>query len=86
MHMAGEPGWLTRGFLRAAFAYPFIDGACESVLALVAEDNRRALDINHRLGFREMARLPAAAPSGDLVIMQMRRAACRWLEDDANGS
>lgn len=80
MHMAGEAGWLTRGFLRAAFAYPFVEAGCRSVLAIVAASNVRALDINRRLGFDEVARLEDAAPDGALVLLQMRREACRWLE------
>lgn len=80
MHMAGEPGWLTRSFLRAAFAYPFLEAGCRTVLAVVAASNARALDIDRRLGFREVARLEEAAPDGDLVVMQLRRNDCRWLE------
>lgn len=81
MHMAGEPGWFTREFLRAAFRYPFVDGDCRVVLGIVDGQNERALDINRRLGFEQVARIEEGSPTGALVIMQMRRERCRWLKE-----
>lgn len=79
MHCAGEGAWLSRAVLRCLFHYPFVVADCRTVIATVPSDNARALNMNARLGFRELARVPDADPAGDIVIMVMRRAECRWL-------
>src|ERR1041384_5779625 len=52
MHCAGDPGWLTKSTLRTFFSYPFVDLRCVRVTATVARANKRALDLNRRLGFK----------------------------------
>lgn len=81
MHCAGIGQWLTRGLLRAAFRYPFVLAGKAVVIATVGSGNDRALRLNRHLGFREDGRIEGAHTDGALVIMSMRRAECRWLED-----
>ena len=79
MHMAGEPGWIDKGMLHAAFDYPFNVMGCNQVLAFVPSDNLVALDIDRRLGFKLVCELDGAHPDGSLFLMRMRREECKWL-------
>lgn len=79
MHCAGKGAWLSRRVLEHLFHYPFVVAGCKTVIATVPSDNARALSLNARLGFKELARVPDADPDGDIVIMAMRRAECRWI-------
>lgn len=80
MHVAGEPGWVDRAILRAAFHYPFVILGCRVVLGLVPSGNTVALQFNHDLGFTRVAEIPDAHPDGSLIVLQMRREECRWLK------
>lgn len=79
MHMAGEPGWIDKSMLTAAFDYPFNVMGCNQVLAMVPSGNAAALKINRRLGFEVVAELDGAHPDGSLFVMRMTRDNCKWL-------
>ena len=79
MHMAGEPGWLDKRLIHAAFDYPFNVMGCNQVLAFVPSDNIVALDIDRRLGFTLVTELDGAHPDGSLFLLRMRREECKWL-------
>jgi RimJ/RimL family protein N-acetyltransferase len=82
MHCAGDPGWLTRITLRAFFGYPFRQLGCIRVTATVARANRRALDMNRRLGFQIEGRIrDGYGPGRDGLLLGMLRHECRWIED-----
>ncbi len=87
MHCAGEPGWLTKGTIRAFFAYPFQQLACIRVTAIVAKANRRARDLDERLGFRMEGCIRDGFGVGrDGIVYGMTRAGCRWIEEkQSNG-
>lgn len=81
MHVAGSPGrrWLCRGFLRAAFAYPFHVCGVRRVSGYVDASNMDARRFNEHVGFREEARLHgAASDGGDVLIYVMYREGCRY--------
>jgi hypothetical protein len=80
MHMAGMPGWASIEMCWIAFDYPFNQLNVEQVLGTVASTDEKVLEYDHRLGFREIARIPRAVPDGDLVILSMLRDECRWLK------
>lgn len=80
MDMAGEPGWITRDMIWAAFDYPFNVLGCKVVIASVASSNTRAMRIDDRLGFKTECVIPSAHPRGDLVIRSMRKEDCVWLK------
>lgn len=81
LHTAGfDPHWMCRDLIWATFAYPFLQLGCLKVIGRVAETNRRALELDLKLGFIEEARIRDAYPDGDLIILTMRRDACRWLK------
>lgn len=81
MHCAGEPGWLTRASLKSLFGYPFHQLGCIRVTATVARANKRALDMNRRLGFQiEGCVRDGYGPGRDGLLLGMKRSECRWIE------
>jgi RimJ/RimL family protein N-acetyltransferase len=80
MHMAGDtPKWGSRRLLRAVFGYAFNQCGCNMVFGMVPSNNAKALEIDLRLGFTEIANIPGAHPDGSLHVLIMRRDNCRWL-------
>lgn len=79
MHMAGDPGWIDKAMLHAAFDYPFNTMGCNQVLAFVPSGNEAAMKINRRLGFEVVVELQGAHPDGSLFVMRMKRDNCKWL-------
>lgn len=82
MHMAVERAEaVTRDFVRAAFAYPFLVCGVKMVRGYVEASNEAARSIDERLGFRKDAVLEGAAQDGgDVIVYAMRRSECRFLE------
>lgn len=85
MHMAGEPGWMTREFIFRTFYYPFVQLGLLMVIGRVTGGNTRALDIDRRLGFKERLHLPEAHPDGGIHILTMHRDDCRWIKGYEHG-
>jgi RimJ/RimL family protein N-acetyltransferase len=80
MHCAGEPGWLTKATLRVFFSYPFHSLKCVRVTATVAKANKRALDMNRRLGFKIEGCIKDGYGTGrDGLLLGMRKAECKWI-------
>lgn len=82
MHVAGEGRWLTRDMVRACFDYAFNVAGLRVVIGLVPSTNAKALRFDKHVGFTEVGRIADAVPGGDLVIMQLRREHCRYLENE----
>lgn len=81
IHMAGvEDNWATREFLWVVYDYPFNALGVTWLYGLVDPLNERALDIDKRMGFREVTRLPGALGDRDLIVVGMKREHC-WLLD-----
>lgn len=81
MSCAGEVGWLTRRALAAFFSYPFVQLKCRRVTGIVHRKNKRARDLNERLGFRLEGVCKHGFETGDAIIYGMTRAECRWIKD-----
>jgi RimJ/RimL family protein N-acetyltransferase len=79
MHVAGDPGWLTRELLRVCFDYPFNVCKVNMIIGLVPSGNKEAIRFNTHLGFRLETTLVDAHPDGALLLMTMRRGECRYL-------
>lgn len=83
LHMAGfSPAWANRTFLWYAFDYPFRQLQCRRVFGISPQANSKALDIQRRLGFKEVARIDGVFPEGAAVISAMEHDKCRWLRYD----
>ena len=80
--VAAEPTrrWLTREYLRACFAYPFLVCGVKRLSGYVNESNEEARRFDEHLGFREEARLRGAAPDGgDVILYVMWKEWCRYV-------
>lgn len=75
-----RPELVSPRIVRQAFEFPFVVCNCEAVLALVDSTNEAALSFDTKLGFEEIARIPNGGPDGDLIVLRMLRADCRWLK------
>lgn len=81
MHVALETPTACRGLLRAAFDLPFVQLGLGMVTARVRSDNTRALELARHLGFSEAWRCRDGwAPGVDLLHLELRREACRFVE------
>ena len=81
IHTAGfTPKWISRDLLWLCFHYPFAQLACEYIFGQVPAHNLKALAFNHKMGFKEIARIADVFPEGDLVVMRMHRDECRYLK------
>lgn len=82
LHMAGAgDNWATREFLWMVYDYPFNVLGVTWLYGLLDPDNTLALEIDRRMGFREVACLPGALGDRDLIVMGMKREQCRMLRD-----
>lgn len=82
VHLCGVPGsrWMTRDFLRAGFAYPFLVCGVQRLSGYVNASNHAARRLNEHLGYQIEATLAGAAPDGgDVLIYVMRREDCRYV-------
>lgn len=87
MHVAALPKahWMTRKYLHVLFDYPFTQLKCKRVTAIVAESNKTCLKVMLHLGFQIEAILKDANPDGNLLVLVMFKADCRWIIPTARG-
>lgn len=81
IHVAALPGknWITKELLHRVFSYPFRQLGVKKLIGLVGSTNEAALKFDLALGFCIEATLKDAYPDGDLHILTMTQAQCRWL-------
>lgn len=80
VHVAGfRHGWLTREFMRVVFSYPYLQLSLPVVFAQIRASNRRALEFNLKIGFKEVCRLPDIYRDDVCVLTSMSKAECRWI-------
>jgi RimJ/RimL family protein N-acetyltransferase len=71
-----------KGLLFAAFDYPFNFLGVEKIIGIVNSLNTRAMNYDKKLGFTEVVRLEGMHDdSGDLVVLEMNKADCRWIKE-----
>jgi len=82
IHVTGDGShWSTKDFLKCVFAFPFKKWNLKVIIGTVAGSNKKSLKLCRHLGFRKVAEIPDAHEEGDLVILEMRPADCRFLGD-----
>ena len=86
MHVAGEPGWITKDVLWAAFDYPFNVCKVSVILGFVPSGNADAIRFNQHLGFLVQTVIEGGHPDGSLIIMSMYREQCRFLKRSYYGN
>lgn len=80
IHQAGfSKMWLVGDMLRLAFDYPFNQLKVHKLCGTIPSVDTKLLEFNRRLGFKEECRIKNAYPDGDMIVLSMTRAECRWL-------
>jgi hypothetical protein len=81
MHVAIDNPAALRHLLVPGFRIPFVEFRKGVALAMVLSTNARSLKLVPRLGFAETHRIRDGWAVGvDLVMFEMRREDCRWLD------
>lgn len=83
MHVAAIPGrrWMTRGYLYAVFAYPFLQLNLIRVTGWVEANNIDSRRFNEHIGFKQEAVLKQAGRNGvDVIIYSMFKEDCRFIK------
>ena len=83
-HMAVEAPIVWRSLVRPAFAYPFLQAGRRVLVGVIPSHNRKSVEMAKALGFREMHRIRDGWTEGDdLLLLEMRREDCRWIQEAA---
>ncbi len=81
LHVAGIGArWITKPMLRMTFLYPFYQLRCKVIRARVPSWNTASVKLCLRLGFKLEHIETDATPRGDMWVLAMRPADCRFLE------
>jgi len=83
MHMVNlKGGYTPKGLLFGAFDYPFNYLGVEKAIGILNSFNTRAVEYDKKLGFTEVVRLEGMHDDGgDLIVMEMNKADCRWIKE-----
>ena len=83
MHMVNlKGGYTPKGLLFDAFNYAFNECGIEKVFGVVNSLNTKAMDYDKKLGFNEVLRFDGMHDDGgDLVVLEMNKANCRWIRE-----
>lgn len=71
--------WLSRDLLWVLFDYAFNQLGCLKVFGPVPSNNTAALAFDYKVGFKYVTTVPGVFLDADLVVLEMDRASCRWL-------
>ena len=81
LHLAGfRHDWVNKDMLWVCFHYPFIQLNCTKIFGQVPLSNKRALEFDLKIGFKEETRISGVFDDGDLVVISMLREDCKWLK------
>ena len=81
VHIALDAPMAWRALSRPAFKYPFEELDRGVLIAMVSSQNWRSLCLTRHVGFFEKHRIRDGIARGvDMVLFEMRREECRWLE------
>ena len=75
----GAKTWASRQFLRACYAYPFLQMHLFRITAAVEEQNTASLKMLRQLGHVEEARLSAWFGEQDAILFRMKKEECKWI-------
>jgi RimJ/RimL family protein N-acetyltransferase len=78
-HYSGEPGFLTRPFIRACARYIFNQLGCARVTGRASAFRPKGIEMAMRVGFKHEGTLRQAYKGTDIYVFGMLREECRWL-------
>jgi len=80
VNLCGKP--INRALVQAAFDYPFNYCGVEKTFGLVNSKNEKAMNFDQKLGFKEELRYKGLHDDGgDIVILAMDKADCKWIRE-----
>jgi RimJ/RimL family protein N-acetyltransferase len=80
MHIASfDDRFVSRSRIRFVFHYAFEQLGVRKIILTIPSGNLKSVQFCQKLGFSEEARVTDAFPDGDLILMTMRAADCRWI-------
>lgn len=75
-----DPACIRRGLFRETAIHAYHVGGKKRLFGLVPSNNTKALRLNKKIGFTEVARVPDAIDDGvDYIVMRLNKEDCRWL-------
>ena len=77
--VAGVTGWLTRRFIRAALAYPFLQLKVRRLTAYVATRNTTSQRLIEGVGFTRESVMERGLVDDDLIVYRMFNEDCKWI-------
>lgn len=78
-HMAGLGPWCSPQLMWIIFDYQFNQLNLTKVMATVASTNHRAMNLVMRAGFEPEYTIKGGVPDGNMHLLSMVRAKCKWL-------
>lgn len=80
VNLNGKP--INRALIQAAFDYPFNYCGIEKTFGLVNSNNKKAMDFDLKLGFKEELRYKGLHDGGgDIVLLTMDKTDCKWIRE-----
>lgn len=78
----GNPMVLRHNFAEEVFKYVFVTSGRKVIIGCTPADNEKALKFNAHMGFKQITRIKDAyAPGIDLVVTEMRKENCKWIQE-----
>jgi hypothetical protein len=86
IHMVNlKGGYTPRKLLFGAFDFPFNHCGLEKVFGIVNSKNIKAMEYDKKLGFKEAIKFNGMhEDGGDLTVLYMDKADCRWIREPRN--
>lgn len=70
---------LRHGWIETIAQYVFTDAGRKKMFAVVPDNNAKALSLNAKIGFKQVARLEDAVAEGvDFIVMELKREDCPY--------
>lgn len=84
VHMAiDNPLCIRHGIFTEVSIHAYIRNGKKRLFGLVPSNNEKALRLDRKIGFTEVARVPDALDDGvDYIVMRLDKEDCRWLPEE----
>lgn len=81
IHQAAfDSRWINRDLLWIVFHYAFVQLGCKKVIGTIPSSDPELLALNLKFGFNVEHVIEDGYPDGGMMILSMKREACRWLD------
>ena len=75
-----DPKRITREWIWAIFDYPFNQLMVKKILVYACSSNEDSLHLARRFGFKQVAVIPEVYEDGDMIVLELHKQDCKWLE------